>query len=273
MGVRARLRRQVVKVSRVGRKLLELFHTSTLPPPLAEVAGRVRRQGLTYLSPAKLDKLGNAVLEVERRAIPGAILEAGCALGGSAILIAAARAQSRPLRVYDVFGMIPPPGERDDADVHDRYKVIASGKSRGLKGNRYYGYETDLSRRVKGNFESAGFDLDRDHIEMIVGKVEDTLVVVGSEMGRTPAWNATFGRDHWPFTSMMLVGPGLRGGRVVGGYTARYGGIGADPATGEPDPARPGIAAADIGATLLALGDVDPGEALPFATPLSGILA
>ena len=179
MGVRARLRRQVVKVSRVGRKLLELFHTSTLPPPLAEVAGRVRRQGLTYLSPAKLDKLGNAVLEVERRAIPGAILEAGCALGGSAILIAAARAQSRPLRVYDVFGMIPPPGERDDADVHDRYKVIASGKSRGLKGNRYYGYETDLSRRVKGNFESAGFDLDRDHIEMIVGKVEDTLVVDG----------------------------------------------------------------------------------------------
>lgn len=103
--------------------------------------------------------------------------------------------------------------------------------------------------------------------------VEDTLVVVGSEMGRTPAWNATFGRDHWPFTSMMLVGPGLRGGRVVGGYTARYGGIGADPATGEPDPARPGIAAADIGATLLALGDVDPGEALPFATPLTGILA
>ncbi len=161
----------------MGRKLLELFHTSTLPPPLAEVAGRVRRQGLTYLSPAKLDKLGNAVLEVERRAIPGAILEAGCALGGSAILIAAARARSRPLRVYDVFGMIPPPGERDDADVHDRYKVIASGKSRGLKGNRYYGYETDLSRRVKGNFESAGFDLERDHIEMIVGKVEDTLVV------------------------------------------------------------------------------------------------
>jgi predicted O-methyltransferase YrrM len=177
MGVRARIRRQLVKVSRVGRKLLELFHTSTLPPPLAEVAGRVRRQGLTYLSPAKLDKLGNAVLEVERRAIPGAILEAGCALGGSAILIAAARARSRPLRVYDVFGMIPPPGERDDADVHDRYKVIASGKSRGLKGNRYYGYETDLSRRVKGNFESAGFDLERDHIEMIVGKVEDTLVV------------------------------------------------------------------------------------------------
>ena len=102
---------------------------------------------------------------------------------------------------------------------------------------------------------------------------EDTLIVVGSEMGRTPAWNATFGRDHWPFTSMMLVGPGLRGGRVIGGYTARYGGIGVDPATGEPDPARPGIAAADIGATLLALGDVDPGEALPFATPLTGILA
>jgi hypothetical protein len=101
----------------------------------------------------------------------------------------------------------------------------------------------------------------------------DTLLVVGSEMGRTPAYNATFGRDHWPFTSMMLVGPGLRGGRTVGGYTARYGGIGVDPATGAPDPARPGIAAADLGATLLLAGGVDPAVALPFATPLTGLLA
>lgn len=103
--------------------------------------------------------------------------------------------------------------------------------------------------------------------------IEDTLVVVGSEMGRTPAWNATRGRDHWPFTSMMLVGPGLKGGRSVGGYTAGYGGVGIDPATGEPDPARPGIVAADVGATLMVLGGVDPGTTLPFATPLTGLLA
>jgi asparagine synthase (glutamine-hydrolysing) len=73
--------------------------------------------------------------------------------------------------------MIPPPGENDDADVHDRYKVIASGRSKGLKGNRYYGYESDLYKRVQGNFAGAGLDLEGDHIEMIAGKVEDTLVV------------------------------------------------------------------------------------------------
>jgi predicted O-methyltransferase YrrM len=177
MGVRARVRRQLVKVTRIGRRVKELFHKSTLPTALADVAGRVRRDGLTYLSPAKLDKLGQAVLDVERRGTPGVIIEAGCALGGSAILLAKAKGRARTLRVYDVFGMIPPPGENDDADVHDRYKVIASGRSKGLKGNRYYGYESDLYKRVQGNFAGAGLDLEGDHIEMIAGKVEDTLVV------------------------------------------------------------------------------------------------
>ena len=32
------------------------------------------------------------------------------------------------MKVYDVFGMIPPPGERDGADVHERYEKIAGGR-------------------------------------------------------------------------------------------------------------------------------------------------
>lgn len=102
---------------------------------------------------------------------------------------------------------------------------------------------------------------------------EDTVVVVSSEMARTPAYNATGGRDHWPFTSTMIVGPGVTGGRAVGGFTDLFAGIGVHPSTGDLDPSRAGVAAAEIGATLLLLGGVDPAEALPGVEPLSGLLA
>lgn len=177
LGVRARLKRQLVRASRAGRRVSEFFYTSKLPGPLADLATRVRADGLTYLSPRKLDKLGQAVLDIEHRHVQGALLEAGCALGGSAILLASAKARARPLRVYDVFGMIPPPSDKDDKDVHDRYQVIASGKSKGLKGQRYYGYETDLYTRVQKSFHAFGLPLTENNIEMIAGKVEDTLVV------------------------------------------------------------------------------------------------
>ncbi|HHH11046.1 MAG TPA: DUF1501 domain-containing protein, partial [Sorangium sp.] len=102
---------------------------------------------------------------------------------------------------------------------------------------------------------------------------EDTVVVVVSEMGRTPAYNGTGGRDHWPFTSALIIGPGITGGRSVGGYTDLYAGVGVNPATGELDSARPGIDARAFGATLLALGDVDPGEYLLNPEVLTGVLA
>lgn len=101
---------------------------------------------------------------------------------------------------------------------------------------------------------------------------EDTVIVVTSEMARTPAYNATGGRDHWPYTSMLLMGPGITGDRSFGGYSDLYTGIGVDPG-GDPDPSQPGISAESIGATLLLLGDVDPAEYLRTSDPVPGVLA
>ena len=101
---------------------------------------------------------------------------------------------------------------------------------------------------------------------------DDTVIVVTSEMARTPAYNATRGRDHWPYTTMFLMGPGVRGGQAFGGYTNLYTGIGVDEG-GEPDPSIPGISADSLGATLLVLGDVDPEEHLRGAMPIAGVLA
>ncbi len=49
------------------------------------------------------------------------------------------------------------------------------------------------------------------------GMLETTLVVVMSEMGRTPRINANYGRDHWSKAwSVVLGGCGIKGGAVVG---------------------------------------------------------
>jgi len=49
------------------------------------------------------------------------------------------------------------------------------------------------------------------------GLLEETLVVVASEFGRTPKINATNGRDHWaPCYTQMLAGGGVRGGQIYG---------------------------------------------------------
>jgi len=48
-------------------------------------------------------------------------------------------------------------------------------------------------------------------------KIRDKLVVVmQSEMGRTPTYNKGNGKDHWSVGSVMFMGPGIKGDRVVG---------------------------------------------------------
>jgi hypothetical protein len=49
------------------------------------------------------------------------------------------------------------------------------------------------------------------------GLLDETLVVVVGEFGRTPKINATQGRDHWGMAqSALLAGGGVRGGQVYG---------------------------------------------------------
>lgn len=48
-------------------------------------------------------------------------------------------------------------------------------------------------------------------------KIRDKLVViVQSEMGRTPNYNQGNGKDHWSIGSIMFLGPDIKGNRVVG---------------------------------------------------------
>lgn len=49
------------------------------------------------------------------------------------------------------------------------------------------------------------------------GLLDETLVVLMSEMGRTPRINGNAGRDHWTYCySILLAGAGIRGGTIYG---------------------------------------------------------
>ncbi len=49
------------------------------------------------------------------------------------------------------------------------------------------------------------------------GLLDDTLVLVTGEFGRTPKINKNAGRDHWgPVMTSMFFGGGVRGGNVIG---------------------------------------------------------
>lgn len=100
---------------------------------------------------------------------------------------------------------------------------------------------------------------------------DDTVVVVLSELGRAPGINSFNGKDHWPYTSAMLVGRGLVGSRVVGAFDERYYGVPVDPGSGEVAADGPLLTAEALGATLLALGGVDPGPLVPGFDPITGL--
>jgi uncharacterized protein (DUF1501 family) len=53
-------------------------------------------------------------------------------------------------------------------------------------------------------------------------RIRDRLViVVQSEMGRTPDYNNGNGKDHWSIGSIMFLGRGIRGNRVLGATDER----------------------------------------------------
>ena len=93
---------------------------------------------------------------------------------------------------------------------------------------------------VSANLQLGGFDTHSDHnrgqsrqLAKLLGGInflmdqaaaqglgDKLFVVVGSDFGRGPHYNATGdngGKDHWPITTVLAMGPGIAGDRVIGG--------------------------------------------------------
>lgn len=103
------------------------------------------------------------------------------------------------------------------------------------------------------------------------GLADRTSVIVLSEMGRTPKLNAAMGKDHWPVTSCLLFGAGVRGGRVIGGTDAQQNALNADLTSGAVDGAGSQIQSGNLAAGVLELVGIDPAQHFPGITPLHAL--
>ena len=146
-------------------------------PELAVVINAVRSENLTFLPAAALAGLADTMMETEEAGIDGDVIEAGAALGGSSIILGRTKSPTRPMRVYDTFGLIPPPSEKDGADVHARYEVIASGESQGIGGSTYYGYRENLLGEVRGSFSRFEVPADDNNVTFVKGLYQKTMEI------------------------------------------------------------------------------------------------
>ncbi len=101
--------------------------------------------------------------------------------------------------------------------------------------------------------------------------LDETVIAVVSEMGRTPLLNDALGKDHWPVTSAFVLGGGLPGGRVLGASDDALSGKPIDLATGLPSDAGTTLAYHNFAAGLLDAVGVDASVYLPNSEPLHAL--
>jgi hypothetical protein len=70
----------------------------------------------------------------------------------------------------------------------------------------------------------------------------------------------------------LITGPNVAGGRVIGGYDSAYYGRTLDPATGDMVDGGANLSSDVVGATLLALGGVDPTAYATGVEPVTAAL-
>ncbi len=105
------------------------------------------------------------------------------------------------------------------------------------------------------------------------GMFEDTLVVVMSEMTRTPQFNASNGKDHHSHTSAMLFGGGVRGDATSGATDNED--LESEPmnlATGVVDPDGELCKYDNFTAGILTMLGVDSRDWLPGVAPFTGAM-
>lgn len=80
----------------------------------------------------------------------------------------------------------------------------------------------DMHSNIKAEMDRRGPEVDRAVAALIEdldqrGQLDNTLLVISGEFGRTSKINGSAGRDHWaPLSTLALAGGGLKMGQVVG---------------------------------------------------------
>ncbi|MFT4976946.1 MAG: hypothetical protein ACI8S6_002851 [Myxococcota bacterium] len=191
-------------------------------------------------------------------------------------------AQARARGLKDLGGVLDWSGGTDlGAQIDLAVGALSLGVSRCAMLSSNYGWDshTDNDAVQSTNFEGLFSNLSElmDRLAAAPGQrtaslADETLVVVLSEMGRTPQLNPDNGKDHWPYTSAMLIGPRITGDRVVGAFDGFYYGRRIDRATGEVDDGGHDLSVEELGATLMLAAGIDPGDHLTGVQGIAGVI-
>ena len=118
----------------------------------------------------------------------------------------------------------------------------------------------DMHDNIKNGFEKQAPEFDQALAALLSdlsdrGLLDETVVVVTSEFGRTPKINNTAGRDHWPRVfSTLIAGGGIKNGQIYGKSDSLGGEVDENP-----------VAPSDLSATIFSLLGIDPEK--QFMTP------
>jgi uncharacterized protein (DUF1501 family) len=117
------------------------------------------------------------------------------------------------------------PGVRDEYGRHDAGQRMLMARRLVAAGVRFvsltYG-GWDMHNSITASMKQQLPKFDQAFSTLITdlernGLLDETLVMVSSEFGRTPKINATAGRDHWPKVfSVVLAGGGIKKGSIFG---------------------------------------------------------
>jgi uncharacterized protein (DUF1501 family) len=103
--------------------------------------------------------------------------------------------------------------------------------------------------------------------------LEETTVVVCSEFGRTPELNGDNGKDHHPWTSMLIAGRNVKGGMTVGLTDGNQEGVKVNLASGMPDDTGLVLDVTNMVAGLVTLMGANSSTYLPTVAPFTAMIA
>jgi len=101
----------------------------------------------------------------------------------------------------------------------------------------------------------------------------ETTIVLCSEFGRTPELNGDNGKDHHPWTSMLVVGKNVKGGTTVGLTDGNQEGVKVNLATGQPDDTGLVLDVTNMVAGLVTLAGANSTDYLPTVPPFTAMIA
>jgi uncharacterized protein (DUF1501 family) len=103
--------------------------------------------------------------------------------------------------------------------------------------------------------------------------LDETTVVVCSEFGRTPELNTDNGKDHHPWTSMLIAGKNVQGGTTVGLTDGNQEGVKVKLSTGMPDDTGVVLDVTNMVAGLVTLMGANSADYLPTVSPFTAMIA